>query len=87
MSITPMQQARAALALHPRCEAHCRTTGQPCKNAEMSNGRCRMHGGKSRAVCGEKHYNYRHGARTGEARHHRRQVRVQIKMLRELMRG
>ena len=42
-----MHKARAALALHPRCGAHCRTTGEPCKNPAMKNGRCRMHGGKS----------------------------------------
>lgn len=42
-----MQQARAALALTPKCGAHCRRTGLPCKNAQMPNGRCRMHGGKS----------------------------------------
>lgn len=29
------------------CGAHCRTTGKPCKNRPMANGRCRMHGGKS----------------------------------------
>ena len=29
------------------CGAHCRTTGEPCKNYKMDNGRCRMHGGKS----------------------------------------
>ena len=29
------------------CGAHCRTTGAPCKNHQMPNGRCRMHGGKS----------------------------------------
>lgn len=29
------------------CGAHCRTTGEPCKNHPMANGRCRMHGGKS----------------------------------------
>ncbi len=28
------------------CGAHCRTTGEPCKNHQMPNGRCRMHGGK-----------------------------------------
>lgn len=28
------------------CCAHCRTTGAPCKNYKMANGRCRMHGGK-----------------------------------------
>lgn len=30
-----------------RCGAHCRTTGKPCLNFCMPNGRCRMHGGKS----------------------------------------
>lgn len=30
-----------------RCGAFARTTGQPCRNAGMANGRCRMHGGKS----------------------------------------
>jgi hypothetical protein len=29
------------------CGAHCRTTGLPCQNFQMPNGRCRMHGGKS----------------------------------------
>lgn len=42
-----MHEARAALATHPRCGAHCRTTGLPCRNPAMANGRCRMHGGKS----------------------------------------
>ena len=27
------------------CGAHGRRSGKPCKNAAMSNGRCRMHGG------------------------------------------
>lgn len=43
----PMREARAALAKHPHCGAHCRTTGEPCKAPAMANGRCRMHGGKS----------------------------------------
>ncbi len=33
--------------MHALCGAHCRTTGEPCKNYQMPNGRCRMHGGKS----------------------------------------
>jgi hypothetical protein len=33
--------------LQSLCGAHCRTTGQPCQNFQMPNGRCRMHGGKS----------------------------------------
>jgi len=31
----------------PRCGAHARTTGKPCKSPAMPNGRCRMHGGTS----------------------------------------
>jgi hypothetical protein len=33
--------------MQARCGAHCRTTGNPCLNFQMPNGRCRMHGGKS----------------------------------------
>ena len=43
----PMEKALEALKSAPRCLAHARTTGQPCKNASMPNGRCKMHGGKS----------------------------------------
>ena len=33
--------------MHAFCGAHCRTTGQPCKNRPMlEKERCRMHGGK-----------------------------------------
>jgi len=43
----PMHEARLALEHHPKCGAHARTTGKPCCNPAMENGRCRMHGGKS----------------------------------------
>ena len=44
-----MQKARDALDQLPRCGAHSRRSGQPCRNPVMANGkgRCRMHGGKS----------------------------------------
>jgi hypothetical protein len=44
--INPMQNS---LPMHasPRCGAHSRRTGKPCRNGAMANGRCRMHGGKS----------------------------------------
>ena len=62
----------------PRCGAYARTTGQPCKNGAMPNGRCRMHGGKStgRPVI--------HGRNTKEAKQLRREVRDLLKMLRDL---
>lgn len=44
-----MQKARQALDKLPRCGAHSRRSGQPCRNPVMANGkgRCRMHGGKA----------------------------------------
>ena len=48
------EQARAlciawneAHAAKPRCGAHARTTGEPCQQHAMSNGRCRLHGGRT----------------------------------------
>lgn len=66
--INPMQNP---LPMHrsPRCGAHSRRTGKPCRNGAMANGRCRMHGGKSAgAPKGERNGNYRHGDRTLEAK-------------------
>ena len=90
MSVYPMHEARAALMLHRRCRAQCRTTGQPCRNPSMANGRCRMHGGCSPgAPQGNKHPGYRHGRRTKEAyeaRRFRKDAQTQIKLLAELLR-
>jgi hypothetical protein len=34
-------------AMRPRCGAHCRTTGAPCRNPVVSGRtRCRLHGGR-----------------------------------------
>ena len=33
--------------LSPRCGAYARRTGNYCKSPAMTNGRCRMHGGKT----------------------------------------
>jgi hypothetical protein len=66
--INPMQNL---LPMHasPRCGAHSRRTGKPCRNGAMANGRCRMHGGTSTgAPVGEANGNYRHGGRTRQAK-------------------
>ncbi len=44
-----MQSHQQPLPMHlsPRCGAHSRQTGNPCRNGAMANGRCRMHGGKA----------------------------------------
>ena len=74
----PMHEAREALKTTPKCLAHARTTGLPCKNASMANGRCRMHGGKSTGR------SQTHGQRTVEAKLERNQVKRLISMIREL---
>lgn len=33
--------------VRPRCGAHSKRSGKPCRNWAMPNGRCRMHGGTS----------------------------------------
>ena len=75
----PMHEARKALALHPRCGAHCRTTGNPCKNPAMLNGRCRMHGGKAtgRPIT--------HGRNTKAAKQERAKVREMLRRLNTLI--
>ncbi len=51
----------------PRCGAKTRA-GSLCRQPAMTNGRCRLHGGKSPgAPRGERNGNYRHGLRTKEA--------------------
>ncbi len=38
-----------ATTMHPKlkCEAHARTTGNPCQAKALTNGRCKNHGGMS----------------------------------------
>lgn len=81
-----MREARAALALHPICGAHCRTTGQPCKGPAMKNGRCRMHGGTNPgAPRGERNGAYKHGAYMQEAVSRRRAARGLLSSIRRLL--
>jgi hypothetical protein len=86
VSINPMREARAALALHPRCGAYARTTGRPCRAPAMANGRCRMHGGGSPgAPKGERNGNYRHGLRIEEAVARRRTGRALLRAMLRLL--
>jgi len=86
MTGNPMQRANGGLALHPRCGAHCRTTGQPCRNPSMRNGRCRMHGGKSPgAPKGERNPQYKHGLRSKHIQQEWREARQALRLLRELL--
>jgi hypothetical protein len=64
-----MKEARAALASHPRCGAKCKQSSGYCRNPAMTNGRCRIHGGKS---AGPKP---KHGQSSAEAKLRRKQIR------------
>ncbi len=77
-SPNPMQKALEALKTAPKCRAYARTTGEPCKNASMTNGRCRMHGGKSNGTKPKHVQSYK------AAREKRRAARELIRDLRSL---
>lgn len=86
MNANPMQRANAALTLHPRCGAYCRTTGQACRTPAMPNGRCRMHGGKSTgAPRGPAHPRYKHGRRSRSEIESKRKTRLILRTLRSLI--
>lgn len=40
-------QSKLPMHLSRRCRARTRGSGNPCQSPAMTNGRCRMHGGKS----------------------------------------
>lgn len=71
---------KCAIPMHaaPRCGAHARTTGRPCKSPAMKNGRCRMHGGTGGRPP-------THGRFTAAAKAERRRVRELLRRLRELI--
>lgn len=88
MMPNPMREARAALALHPQCGAHCRTTGNPCRGPAMANGRCRMHGGKSPgAPKGKAHWNYKNGQHSAAVIARRRADRQVLRIVRALIKA
>jgi hypothetical protein len=85
---------RAALDLAnaaPRCGARRKSDGAPCRKAGMPNGRCRWHGGAStgpRTAEGlerSRKANWRHGLYSEEAKARRREARVAIRFLRQIL--
>lgn len=69
----------------PRKECGARTrTGGMCRQPAMKNGRCRLHGGKSKA--GIAHGRYKHGGRTKEAIEERRRFAELLREARHVLR-
>jgi hypothetical protein len=71
----------------PRCRAKTRK-GTSCQAPAMSNGRCRMHGGKStgprtpEGLAHSRKANWKHGLYSLQEKEERRQVRVALRILR-----
>ena len=66
-------QNRLPMHLSPRCLARTRA-GTPCQSPAMTNGRCRMHGGKSPGAPKGNSHALKHGRYTAEAIARRREL-------------
>ena len=64
-----MKEARAALALHPKCGAKCKQSNGYCRNPAMKNGRCYIHGGKSTGA------KLKHGQASARAKLRQKEIR------------
>ena len=70
--------------LSPRCGAKTKTKmGRPCQSPAMTNGRCRMHGGKSPGAPKGNRNGWKHGYWSAEAIADRRALNALIKEARE----
>ena len=80
MKDNPMQKAHDA----PRCGAKTRMD-HPCRSPAMSNGRCRMHGGKSTGAPRGNKNALKHGRYTTEAIAAREEAKDLLKDIRQLI--
>lgn len=74
-------QSRLPMHLSLRCSAQTRT-GPPCQSPAMKNGRCRMHGGKSKGAPRGNSHAFKHGRYSAERIAERR---LFANLLREMM--
>jgi hypothetical protein len=77
----PMDRRYLAMPESPRCGAYSRRTGQPCRNAAMANGRCRMPGG---GMPKGNRNALKHGRYSAEAIANRRALAVLVREMRSL---
>ena len=80
---SPNPMVPPQLSQAKRCGAKNRT-GHSCQApAERGKERCRFHGARAGAPCGERNGSYKHGGETKEARALRAEARRLIKMVQE----
>jgi hypothetical protein len=81
-SVSPMHRP---MDRAPRCTAHSKRSGQPCRAPAVRGHRvCRMHGAGGGAPTGEANGNYRHGRRTQEMTRTLRLCRALAQFAREI---
>ena len=73
-------QSKQAMHLSPRCGAQTRSN-KPCRSPAMTNGRCRMHGGKSPGAPAGNNNARKHGRYTAEAIAERRELAELIRSM------
>lgn len=79
VTVCPMQLA-------PRCTAHSKRTGKPCKSPAVRGWTvCRMHGARGGSKSGAEANAFKHGGRTQEAERVRKLANQLSRPLSELM--
>lgn len=70
----------------PRCAAHSKRTGLPCRNPAVRGWTvCRMHGARGGAKSGPLNPAYRHGGRTQDTVALRKEIAELVREAREAM--
>lgn len=79
------QTALAAAEAAPRCRAHAKRTGEPCRAPALTGWRvCRMHGAGGGHKAGPSHPSWKHGMRAREWAETRRMMNDLVREAREL---
>ena len=77
-------EGRLPMHLSRRCGARTRK-GSPCQAPAMPNGRCRMHGGKSRGAPKGNRNALKHGRYTADAIANRRKIAALVREIERLV--
>ncbi len=77
-------QSRLPMHLSPRCQARTRAA-TPCQSPAMTNGRCRMHGGKTLGAAKGNSHAFSHGRYTADAIAERRELAALLRSMRGLV--
>ena len=76
--------SRYELRTVKKCGARCKSTGKPCLQPAMPNGRCRVHGGKSPGAPKGNRNAWKHGRYSVEHEALRRRMRELLREMKEL---